>query len=472
MKADKKIKRMAAVLSAVILCGGMQQGCGIQKTNADANEAEAFNVDNVSETESSVDSTEKKGNTAESQASGTPDTSQENSEEGSESISAQEQPYSGPTVTLVMVGDILFHTPVAESGLQEDGTYNFEALFENVKDEISAADLALVNQEVIIGGENLGISGYPSFNAPYELGDALAEAGFDVVLHATNHTLDQGKKGVKNCLNFWKNNYPDMAVLGINESQDAQDNDIYVYEQDGIRIAILNYTYGTNGINLPSDMPYAVNLLEEEKAAADIEKAKEQADFVIVCPHWGTEYQLSPSAEQERWTKFFAENGVDLVIGTHPHVIEPIAWIESKEEVASVDANSVDSTEEAEESSGKSVNGAAETVKDDSGMLVYYSLGNFVNWTSSSGEGIANRMVGGMAEITIGKDENGEAFIVEYGVEPLVTHLTEGSNGVTTYLLSDYTEEMAKENAITQQDAAFSLEYCENLCKEVWGELY
>ena len=157
-------------------------------------------------------------------------------------------------------------------------------------------------------------------------------------------------------------------MLGINESQEAQDHNIFVYEQEGIRIAVLNYTYGTNGIPMPSGMPYAVNLLEEKKVAADIAKAKTMSDFIIVCPHWGTEYQLTPSAEQARWTQIFLENGVDLVIGTHPHVIEPVEW-----------------------------------VQDDNGneMLVYYSLGNFVNWTSSSGKGIANRMVGGMAEVTI-----------------------------------------------------------------------
>lgn len=355
--------------------------------------------------------------------------------------------YTGPEITLVMVGDILFHTPVAESGVQEDGSYNYDAIFANVKDEIEAADLALVNQEVIIGGEELGISGYPSFNAPYELGDALVNAGFDVVLHATNHTLDQGKRGVKNCLSFWSNTYPDVAVVGINESQDAQDNDIYVYEQDGIRIAILNYTYGTNGIALPSDMPYAVNFLEEEKVIADIAKAKEVADFIVVCPHWGTEYQLTPSSEQKRWTKLFLENGVDLVIGTHPHVIQPIEWIPRE---------------------GEKTSDAEGTVED--GMLVYYSLGNFVNWTASSGDGVANRMVGGMAEITIGKNEHGEAFIIEYGVEPLVCHLEEGADGVTTYFLSEYTDELASENAIITQDGAFSREYCEALCEDVWGE--
>lgn len=347
--------------------------------------------------------------------------------------------YAPPEINIVMVGDILLHTPVAESGMQEDGGYNFDAVFENVKDEITAADLAIVNQEVIIGGEELGITGYPSFNAPYELGDALVDAGFDVVLHATNHALDKGSKGIKNCLNFWESSYPDIAVLGINENQEEPGSNIYVYEQDGISVAILNYTYGTNGIPMPTDMPFAVNLLDEKKVTEDLKRSEELADFIIICPHWGTEYRLMPSAEQERWTNIFLENGADLVIGTHPHVIEPIEWVD-----------------------------------DDNGneMLVYYSLGNFVNWTSSSGKGVANRMVGAMAEVTICKNEDGEVYISDYGVEPLVCHLSEGTNGVTTYFLSDYSQQLASENMIIRQDSEFSIEYCENLCDEVWGEIF
>lgn len=431
-----KRKNPITIMMVILFLGcSLMQGCDRQETIAYFNPGMNEDAQNIADTETGVDNFSVENGTEE----GT-DVSAENTEEWSDAgidknaaaISADT--YTGPEVTLVMVGDILLHTPVAQSGMQEDGTYNFDAVFANVKDEIAAADLALVNQEVIIGGEELGVSGYPSFNAPYELGDALAGAGFDVVLHATNHALDQGKRGITNCLSFWENDYPDMTVLGIHESKEAQD-EIYVYEQDGIRIAILNYTYGTNGIALPSDMPYAVDLLEEEHVAADIAKAKESADFVIVCPHWGTEYRLTPSTEQRHWTNIFLENGVNLVIGTHPHVIEPIEWIEREGE---------------------------------DGMLVYYSLGNFVNWTSSSGEGIANRMVGGMAEITIGKKEDGKAFILEYGVEPLVCHLAEGTNGVTTYLLSEYTEGLAEENAIIAQDAAFSKEYCEALCEEVW----
>ncbi len=344
-------------------------------------------------------------------------------------------PTPAPTVSLIMVGDMLLHTPVEKSAMQEDGTYNFDAIFSETKELIQEADLALVNQEVIIGGEELGISGYPAFNAPFAVGDALAAAGFDVVCHGTNHALDKGKKGLTSCLNFWAENYPDIAVLGIHESQESQNN-IYIYEQNGIRIAILNYTYGTNGIPLPGDMPYAVDMMEQGKVVEDIRKAEELADFTVVCPHWGTEYELGVSSMQKKWTQIFLENGVDLVLGTHPHVIEPIEWV----------------------------------VDEDTGheMLVYYSLGNFVNWTSGTGAGVANRMVGGMAQVTLEKDDDNNVSISDYDVEPLVCHLQEGTNGVTVYPLKDYTAELATANEIVKQDASFSLEYCKELCEKVW----
>lgn len=353
-----------------------------------------------------------------------------------------------PTLTLVMVGDILLHTPVEQSALQDDGSYNFDALFAHTNDAILAADLALVNQEVIIGGETLGISGYPCFNAPFALCDSLKDAGFDVICHATNHALDKGKTGLLSCYQNWTEHYPELAILGIHDNAEAAD-ELFLYtvntnssdpDFNSFTIAILNYTYGTNGIPLPKDMPYAVDLLDEKAVIADLQAAKDVADFIIVCPHWGTEYQTQPDAYQKKWAQIFLENGVDLVIGTHPHVIEPIEWMQ-------------------DETTGHE-------------MLIYYSLGNYVNWTSSSGKTIANRMVGGMATVTITLDEDGNTIISDYGIEALVCHLEAGTNGVTTYFLSDYTQELASQNVICSQDSNFSKEYCVDLCNDVWGSLW
>ncbi len=341
-----------------------------------------------------------------------------------------------PEITLVMVGDMLMHTPVTESGKQEDGSYEYSHLFTYTKERIEEADLALVNQEVILGGEKLGLSGYPSFNAPYELGDALAEAGFDVVLHATNHTLDKGVRGVENCLDYWEEEHPDMAVLGIQRSAEEQD-EIYVYEQEGIRIAILNYTYGTNGIPVPEDEPWLVSLLDEDQVREDLAKADEEADFVIVCPHWGTEYVHEETETQRRWAGLFLECGADLCIGTHPHVIEPMEWLEGE---------------------------------DGERMLVYYSLGNYVNCTSSQGEGVADRMLGALATVTVARNAQGEVYIKDYGAEPLVTYVSADEKDISVYPMELFTDEMVQNSVTRRKDPAFSVEYCEELWREVFGE--
>lgn len=349
------------------------------------------------------------------------------------------EPFKPTTINIKMVGDMLMHTGVSDSGRMDDGSYNYDHLFANVKADIQSADIAMVNQEVILGGTELGLSGYPTFNAAYEVGDALVNAGFNVVLHATNHTIDKGAKGVDNCINYWKSKHPTVGVLGINQT--AEDvNNIYVYTQGDIKVAILNYTYGTNGIALPTGREYIVNLLDKERVVSDLKKAKEIADFVIVAPHWGPEYKHEPWNEpgsiydEVGWAQLMADNGADLIIATHPHVIQPVEWIEG-------------------------VNGNK--------TLCYYSLGNFV-----SNQDKAPRMVGAMADVTIENNEAGEVYIKEYGVTPLVTHKLFGKQAITTYKLSDYTQELASRNGIMKNDGVFSLQYCKDLCKQVFGELY
>ena len=368
-------------------------------------------------------------------------------------------PFSAVNVDLVMVGDILAHEGVYKSGYYPDGTVNFDHMFAHVTDDLQAADIAIVNQEVVLGGEELGLSAYPCFNSPTQIVDALITAGFNVILHATNHTLDKGIKGVDNTLNFWKTSHPDIPILGIHDESftDYSTQDIYVYEKDGLKISILNYTYGTNGIPIPQSRPLIVNMLEEDKVRTDVQRAKEISDFVIVCPHWGTEYVYTPDSYQQKWTKIFYDLGVDLVIGTHPHVIEPVEWIESED--------------------------------NDHKMLVYYSLGNFISYQSK-----LPRMLGAMAQVTISMDsvenlgdnlpygklvtvQNGNKqeqcliYISNYGVEPLVTHKLYGPGLITTYKLSDYTDELAAQNLINKDEPGFSLQFLKDLSKQVFKDL-
>ncbi len=314
------------------------------------------------------------------------------------------------TVNLVMVGDMLMHGSASTPALQADGSYNYDYLFANVKDDIIAADVAVVNQEVIFAGNELGNYGWPNFTVRTEQGDALVNNGFDVVLQATNHTTDWAEAGIINDLNYWKNNHPEITLLGIHESQEAADN-ITIYESNGVKIAMFNYTYGVNG-HVPDDKKYLVDLMNEEtmqSIAEDLALAKEMADFVVVFPHWGTEYSLTATQDQRNWAQFFADGGADLIIGAHPHVIEPVEWV---------------------------------TSADGRQVLCYYSLGNFV---SIQYHNIA--MLGGMAKVEITKDSEGTR-ISDYDMDFLVTHYVSGRSVVTTYFLDDYTDELAANHAI------------------------
>ena len=338
---------------------------------------------------------------------------------------------------LVMAGDVLLHTRLAYWSEDGKGGYDFNPIFKLIKPIIKKADLAIVNQETILGGKELGVSGYPTFNGPYELGDAIANAGFDVVLQSNNHSLDRGKQGIYNCLNFWKK-YPKIKTVGINTSE-AQKKKLCIYKKNGIKVAILNYTYGTNGIPLPKGMPYAVNYLVKDEVINDIKRAEKEADFTIVCPHWGTEYYRGITDYQKTWSKIFVENGVDLVLGAHPHVIEPIKYVTDK--------------------------------KTGHKMLVYYSLGNFVNSTMSDGR-VGDRYVGGLAKVKLKRGADNKVRIVKYGVKATVMHNGGTKYGSRVYPLSKYTEELAKKNVMKAQDYMFSLDFCKKVCNEVWGKIW
>ena len=338
---------------------------------------------------------------------------------------------------LVMAGDVLLHTRLAYWSEDGKGGYDFNPIFKLIKPIIKKADLAIVNQETILGGKELGVSGYPTFNGPYELGDAIANAGFDVVLQSNNHSLDRGKQGIYNCLNFWKK-YPKIKTVGINTSE-AQKKKLCIYKKNGIKVAILNYTYGTNGIPLPKGMPYAVNYLVKDEVINDIKRAEKEADFTIVCPHWGTEYFRGISDYQKIWSKIFVENGVDLVLGAHPHVIEPIRYVTDK--------------------------------KTGHKMLVYYSLGNFVNSTMSDGR-VGDRYVGGIAKVKLKRGADNKVRIAKYGVKATVMHNGGTRFGSSVYPLTQYTEELAKKNVMKAQDNMFSLNFCKKVCNEVWGKLW
>ena len=226
-------------------------------------------------------------------------------------------------LSLIMVGDALLHSSLYRDGYQ-NGTYDFTSQLELIKPEIQKHDLAFYNQESILGGTSIGLSDYPNFNSPQEFGDAMIDAGFNLVSLANNHTMDRGVTAIQNSCDYWKTK--DVLTAGSYcSAEDAEE--IKIKEKNGIKYTMLAYTYGTNGITVPSDKPYLVNLYSDELAKANIEKVRDKVDLLIVSMHWGTEYRSEPTEEQKREAEYLSNLGVDIIIGTHPHVIEPITYI-------------------------------------------------------------------------------------------------------------------------------------------------
>ena len=230
--------------------------------------------------------------------------------------------------SLFMVGDALIHSAVYQDAKVSDGSYDFKPMLELIKPISSKYDLAYYNQETILGGTELGLSNYPRFNSPYEVGDAFIDAGFNMVSLATNHTMDKNEQGVINSVNYWKKHQDKVVYSGQWISAEEREKEVaQVYEKNGIKYAFLSYTIWTNGLETPAGKEYLNNVYSEEKAASDIAKVKDKADIIIVAMHWGTEYSLGVDYKQDEIAKFLSSQGVQLIIGAHPHVVEPVEWI-------------------------------------------------------------------------------------------------------------------------------------------------
>ena len=230
--------------------------------------------------------------------------------------------------SVFMVGDALIHSAVYTDAKKADGTYDFKPMLELIKPISSKYDLVYYNQETILGGTELGLSNYPRFNSPYEVGDAFIDAGFNMVSLATNHTMDKNEQGVINSVNYWKKQKDKVVYSGQWISAEDREKEVaQVYEKNGIKYAFLSYTTWTNGLETPVGKEYLNNVYSDEKAAADIAKVKDKVDIIIVAMHWGTEYSLGVNNDQDRIAKYLSDQGVQLIIGAHPHVVEPIEYI-------------------------------------------------------------------------------------------------------------------------------------------------
>lgn len=332
-------------------------------------------------------------------------------------------------ITLLAAGDNLLHDTVSRAARQPDGSYDYKPIYEFVKERIGQADIAFVNQETPTN-PNRPPAGYPAFNAPPSAVEALIDAGFDVVNFANNHIMDTGVKGVSATYDLWKDR-SDVQITGIFGSQEERDSQITIVEREGFRFAFLSYTYGTNGI--PVKQPWQVALIDMELIKADIARAKAQADFVIVNYHWGVEYQLSPNSSQTAIAQQTADAGADLILGGHPHVIQPIANI---------------------------------ITADGRTVPVIYSLGNFI-----SSQKKTNTLLGAMVEITLTgvQGDKGSLKVSAVKALPTVQHYERGYRNYRVYLLSDYTSELAKKHQANSLGAKVNPAAYETLAAKIFA---
>jgi len=252
-----------------------------------------------------------------------------NTEEELSQEEPEEVDLPNPTATFLAVGDVMMHDGQIWSGYSDAAdSFDYTEFFHVVKDEISAADIAMANLETTLAGKEQKYTGYPMFNSPDEIADALKDAGFDIIVTSNNHSLDRGAKGAIRTIQVLKER--GLAPIGTYESEEEREQ-ILIKELNGISFAFLSYTYGTNGIPIPKDMPYLVNLIDEELILSDIEKARSQADVVVVYLHYGDEYQRTPSKYQRKLAHLLLKNGASFIVASHPHVIQPGEWMEVQE---------------------------------------------------------------------------------------------------------------------------------------------
>jgi poly-gamma-glutamate synthesis protein (capsule biosynthesis protein) len=309
------------------------------------------------------------------------------------------------TLTIVAAGDNLIHDVIIREAQKEEGVYDFTLFYAPVKPLIEAADIAFINQETLLAGRRFGYSGYPRFNTPQEAGIALLDMGFDVINHANNHVMDKGEEAVFATMDFWDDR-AQASYLGIRRSQEQRERPLII-EKNRITLGFLSYTYGTNGLRTPKDKPYLVSLINTEKMAEEIGALRPGCDFLVVSMHWGTEYEKAPNREQEKLAQFLARHNVDLIIGHHPHVLQPAVYLPRP---------------------------------DGGETLCVYSLGNFL-----SAQDMNAALLGGLLYVRLTKapDGGGAVVIEQAGILPLVTHYEEGYTAFRVYPLYDYTPELA-----------------------------
>ena len=347
-------------------------------------------------------------------------------------------------VTFLALGQNYMNDSVIRSGQKEDGSSNYDYIFEGTAESLNQADISALCAGSVIGGNSLGVSGYPTFNSPEEFCDAVVTAGIDAVAMANVRINSMGSGAISNCLNIWRTKSENIKILGIHDSK--EDHSINIIEANGLKIALLDYTaIITDAIS--NEDAYKIDFFGNyadgsadlqtlsQKTLDEISTACNTADFVIVFASWGLEDTHEITATQERFAKQLAEAGVDLIIGNRPNYLQKVEWV---------------------------------TADNGNRALCYYSLGNFI-----SSENSPDALLGGMAKVGI-KIENGLTVIDEEntGLIPVVTHYTYSGSGEEVNVenvipFSKYTDEMAAEHGIiTRHSIAFSREILQNIINQ------
>ena len=332
--------------------------------------------------------------------------------------------------TFVGVGDDLIHGALWWRQELAGQGYNFDSYYELTNPYTQAADLAFINQETVCAGNILPFSHYPSFNSPTEILDSVARAGFDWTAMSSNHTLDAGVDALLYHLQYMKDTYPEISVTGSHMTEE-ESHQYIVRDVNGIKVGLLGYTYGMNTGNNPEDMPWLVEIIDEDAIREDMEALSQISDVQIVSMHWGTEYDNGINEMQQKYAKLLNELGVEVIIGTHPHVIEPAEIYHG----------------------------------EDQDTLIYYSLGNFL-----SAQDTNYGMVGGMASFTLNYDfDTLETTFEDVKFIPTITYLDYQFYTFKTTTIHEYTDDYVPDHYVTTQGYDMSKEWVIQYVQDVMG---
>lgn len=345
---------------------------------------------------------------------------------------AAEEAANAPIITsvdILAVGDnTVYNDYIYDSGQSDSENWNYDHLYSNMANEIKAADLSIVAQTTVLSSNHDTVNNYSI--TPSEVGDALVNAGFDVIAAATNSIDDYGPDSIMETIQYWKTSHPGIPILGLHETQ-AEANTVTTMTINDISIALLNYTYGTNNSGAGEGKEFMIDVFDKAKIKAAVNQVKDY-DCIIFIAHWGDENTTEVNEFQKQWAAYLMELGVDVLIGAHPHVLQPYGRLSDTR---------------------------------DNEMIVFYSLGNFVS-TAETIDGL----LGGVAKLTIEKTIQNGVSTVKFltpVIEPMVMHYSYDDNTYETYMLKDYSDDLAYGHYMIHSTNDFTVENLQNRFKDI-----